>query len=116
MATRNVTVTLGDWAKLSTLIAATLAADAKPNLPTVCQKLEIISPESNADGTRVDISSDPVDFNIAYRLLKEEKQAFESPLRSNNISTMDKWLRIVDGSSEAGVVTAGTARVVLNFT
>jgi len=115
MATRNVTVALADWTKLSTLIAAALLADDKPNLPTVCQSLDIISPESNADGTRVDISTDPVDFDIAYRLLKEEKKEFNSPLRSNNISTMDKWLRIVDGSSEAGVVTVGTARIVLNF-
>lgn len=115
MATKNVTITLGDWAKLSTLIAAALASDNKPDLPTVCQKLEIVSPESNVDGTRVDISTDPVDFDIAYRLLKEEKQPFESPLRSNNISTMDKWVRIVDGSSEEGVVTEGTARIILNF-
>jgi len=115
MSTKNVTVALADWTKLSTLIAAALLADDKPNFPTVCQKLEIISPESNADGTRVDISTDPVDFDIAYRLLKEEKQPFESPLRSNNISTMDKWIRIVDGSTEAGIVTAGTARIILNF-
>jgi|ERR1044071_8365890 hypothetical protein len=112
MSTKNVTITLGDWAKLSTLIAAALATDDKPNFPTVCQSLEIISPESNADGTHVDITSDLVDKDIAYRLLKEESKLFESPLRSNNISTMDKLIRIVDA---ADVVTAGTARVVLNF-
>jgi len=112
MSTRNVTVDLADWTKLSILITA---QDSNLGKFTNCQSLEIISPESNADGTRVDITSDLVNKDIAYRLLKEEKKLFESLLRSNNISTMDKLIRIVDGSTEAGVVTVGTARIVLNF-
>lgn len=112
MAIRNVTVDLADWALLSTLIAA---KDTNLGKLTNCQSLEIVSPESNADGTRVDITMDLVDKDIAHRLLKQENKLYESPLRSNNISTMDKMIRIVDGSTEAGVVTAGTARVILNF-
>src|SRR5690349_2189728 len=86
MATRNTTVDLADWTLLSTLIAA---QDINLSKLTNCQKLDIISPSSNADGTLVQITSDPVHHDIAYSLLKEESQSFESPLRSNNISTID---------------------------
>lgn len=109
MATRNVTVDLADWTLLSTLIAT---QDINLSKLTNCQKLEIISPDSNADGTKVQITSDFVNKDIGYSLLKEEGQVFESPLRSNNISTIDKKLRIVDA---ANVVTAGTARIILNY-
>ncbi len=109
MASRSVLVDLADWTKLSTLITA-----KNPNLGSLtnCQSINVESPETNADGTRVDITMDLVSKDPAYRLLKEEDQLFESPLRSNNISTLDKLLRIVDN---AGAVTAGKARITLNF-
>src|SRR4051812_42303738 len=107
MATRSIVVTLNDtaaepsagWAKLSTLIK-----NEQPNLPTICNSLEIISPETNADGSRLEITSDPVNLEPAYRLLKEEHQSFNASCY-NNMSTMDKWVRLVD---EAGNPIDGT--------
>lgn len=110
MATRNVTVDLtGNWTLLSTLIAA---QNTNLGLLTNCQRLEIQSPSSNADGTKVQITAELVDEDILAELLKEESYPFESGSHQNHISTIDKKLRIVDAADEG---TEGTARVILNF-
>lgn len=118
MSTKTVELPLAStdgtngWLNLANRIATERAANDADNLPTNCQSLDIISPNTNADGTRLEITSDPVDFVPAYRLLKEEHKEFLSPLRSNNISTMDKWIRIVDA---AGDPTDGSAIATIQY-
>lgn len=119
MSMRNLILTLdkddgtNGWQQLSALIAAEQAANDADNLPTVCHNLVLINPETNADGTVLQITSDPVDFTVGYRKLKEEEQPFDAPCY-NNLSTMDKWIRLVDGA-EPPVAVDGDVRVVINF-
>ena len=117
MATRNVLLPLADdegtngWRLLSDRIAEEQAANSATNLPTVCQDLTIVNPETNAGDSRLQITSDPVTFTPAYSLLPEEERTFSASCY-NNMSTMDKWIRLVDG---AGAPIDGNARVTINF-
>jgi hypothetical protein len=117
MSTKNVLLVLADdegtngWRNLAERIAEFQAANDRSNLPTICFNLDIISPETNADGSHLEITFDPVDFSIAYRLLKEETQTFTADCY-NNLSTMDKWIRL---ANEAGEPIDGHARVVIQY-
>lgn len=115
MSVRNLLLPLtavGSWQQLSSLITTEQAANSASDLPPICNELDIINPETNADGSRLEITSDPVTFTPAYRLLKEEHQPFTSQCY-NNQSTMDKWIRLVDEAT--GNPIDGDARVVINF-
>lgn len=115
MSTRNLLLPLtavGNWQQLSTLIATEQAANSASNLPPICNELILVNPETNADGSRLQITSDPVTFTPAYSLLKEDQQPFTSHCY-NNQSTMDKWVRLIDEAT--GNPIDGDARVILTF-
>lgn len=105
---RTVTITLADWTSLKSLIAAATGGWTNP---TFGQYLEIIPSDDNAPTSRVEITSDLANKVPAYRLLPEQSQSFVNHAGRNTISILDKMVRIVDG---AGVVTTGTARVILD--
>jgi hypothetical protein len=108
MAQRSILLTLpASWQKLSTLIAA-----IAPNLPTTCQFMEIISPPDNAAGSVLQVSMDPVELDPAYRIALGLSKLIESPLRSNNLSTIDKWIRLSDAGGNS---IEGSALIVINY-
>lgn len=117
MSTRNLLLPLlaidgvNGWLNLAERIRLEQIDNDATDLPTNCNTLTITSPETNVDGTYVEITSDPVTFTPAFRLLKEESKEYLAHCY-NNISTMDKWVRIVD---EMGDPTGGDVRVNIEY-
>lgn len=109
---RTVEVDLtGNFQNLKTLVDATLESNGEPPWMPNGFDLEVYSPRSNADGTRVQLTSDFVNEIPNKEILKEASETFQAGgAIHNSVTLIDKMIRIVDASD-----LATTGKAVITF-
>lgn len=99
----------GTYQNLKTLVSAALVSDGEAPWMDSGFALEIYSPRTNASGTRIQTTSDPIDQIAAKEALPEASIDYNSGgAVHNSVTLLDKLIRIVDS---ADLSTTGTAVV-----
>lgn len=117
MAQRSVEIILassGGFVNIYTRVKVALGITDDREFPGSGQSGFVLNNNYTLTDSRLEITSDPINFEPFARLLPEETEHFQNSSGSNKntVSLQDKWIQLVDN---AGTQIAGTAVVVLNY-
>lgn len=111
---RSVAINLtGTYQLLKTLVAASLTANNEAPWMDSGFNLKIYHPRTNADGCRIQVTSDFIGSIADREILKEASEEWNAGGATvNSVSLLDKRVRILDNADAS---TTGTAVVTLDW-
>lgn len=101
----------GDWSNLNDLVQSKLEGDGKAEIRSYANLIELFNDNTDPlvpEDCRLQWTSDPTASAApaGLGLLPEVSKEFTSSGIRNNVSMMDKWIRLVDSAGDPVVGTA----------